>query len=65
MPEMTPIFARLGSKGVNSTISARDFRYLQRFVCVMYRKNSLHVNVSEACHAMLTEGVAIEHIPPT
>ena len=32
MPEMTTIFARLGSKGVNSTVSARDFNYLQRFV---------------------------------
>ena len=25
MPEITPIFAQLGSNGVNSTISARDF----------------------------------------
>ena len=39
MPEMTSIFPWLGSKGVNSTISARDFRYLQRFVCVKHRKN--------------------------
>ena len=31
----------------------------------MYRKNSPHVNVNEAHHAMFAEGVAIEHIPPT
>ena len=35
MPEITPIFAQLGSNGVNSTISATDFKYLQLFVCVM------------------------------
>ena len=33
MPEMTPIFARLGTQGPKSSISARDFRSLQRFVC--------------------------------
>ena len=65
MPEITPIFAQLGSNGVNSTISARDFKYLQRFLCDMYRKNSPHVKFNEARHAMITEGVAIEHIPPT
>ena len=65
MPEMTPIFARLGSKGGNSSISARDFKYLQRFVCIMYRKSSPHVKVNEARHAMFAEGIAIEHIPPT
>ena len=65
MPEITPIFAQLGSNGVNSTISATDFKYLQRFVCVMYRKKSPHVKVNEARHAMFAEGVGIEHIPPT
>ena len=61
----TPIFAQLGSNGINSTISARDFKYLQRFLCDMYRKNSPHVKFNEACHAIIAEGVAIEHIPPT
>ena len=65
MPEITPIFAQLGSNGVNSTISAMDFKYLQLFVCVMYRKKSPNVKVNEACHAMFAEGVGIEHIPPT
>ena len=55
MPEITPIFAQLGSNGVNSTISATDFKYLQRFVCVMYRKKSPHVKVNKARYAMFAE----------
>ena len=66
MPDITPIFAQLvGSNGVNSTIPARDFKYLQHFVCVMYSKNSPHVKLNEAHRAMIVEGVAIKHIPPT
>ena len=66
MPDITPIFAQLvGSNGVNSTIPARDFKYLQHFVCVMYSKNSPHVKLNGARHATIVEGVAIKHIPPT
>ena len=46
MPEITPIFAQLGSNGVNSTISAKDFKYLRGFACVMYKKNYSHVKVN-------------------
>ena len=52
MPEITPIFAQLGSNGINSTISAMDFKYLQCFVCVMCRKKSPRVKVNEAGHAI-------------
>ena len=65
MPEMTAVFARLGSRGIDSEISARDFRLLQRFVCVMYRRTSPHEKVNEARHAMFADGVSIENIPPT
>ena len=66
MPEITPIFAQLGSNGVNRTISARDFKYLKGFVRVMYKKISSHVKVNETRHAMIAdEGLAIEHIPST
>ena len=65
MPEMTPIFARLGSKEEKIAISDRDFKSLQRFVCVMYRRSSPHVRVNDARHAMFADGVVIENIPPT
>ena len=65
MPEMTPVFALLGSKADQVTISERDFEKIQRFVCVMYRRSSPHAKVDEARHAMFADGVAIENIPPT
>ena len=64
MPEMTPIFARSGSKPDDTEVSARVLNKIQRFVCAMYRKSSPHGKVNKARHEMFSDGVAIENIPP-
>ena len=63
-PEVTPILTNLTE--VTSQPTENDFKVLERFVALVYDKNTEHSEINEVRQQLFaTKLRAVEHIPPT